>query len=71
MNDNRGVFGVNIGHLWDQHDMIRSRMNQILAWQMAGKITPVVDRSFSFAEAAAAHRHIEGRANIGKVVLLP
>jgi len=38
---------------------------------MAGKITPVVDRSFAFAEAAAAHRHIESRANIGKVVLMP
>jgi len=36
-----------------------------------GKITSIVDRSFSFAEAAAVHRHIEGRANIGKDVLLP
>ena len=71
MSDNRGVFGVNVDHLWDQHDMIRGWMSQILAWQMAGKITPVVDRSFAFAEAAAAHRHIEGRANIGKVVLVP
>jgi len=71
MSDNRGVFGVNVGHLWDEHDMIRGWMRQILAWQMAGKIMPVVDRSFAFAEAAAAHRHIESRANIGKVVLLP
>jgi synaptic vesicle membrane protein VAT-1 len=71
MNDNRGVFGVNVGHLWDQHDMIRNWMSQILAWQKEGKIKPVVDRSFAFAEAAAAHRHIEGRGNIGKVVLLP
>jgi synaptic vesicle membrane protein VAT-1 len=54
MNDDRGIFGVNVGHLWDQHNMIRSwmQMHQILAWQMAGKITPAVDRSFSFAEAA-------------------
>jgi synaptic vesicle membrane protein VAT-1 len=71
MNDNRGVFGVNVGHLWDQHDMIRNWMSQILAWQAQGKITPVVDRSFAFAEAAAAHRHIEGRGNVGKVVLVP
>jgi synaptic vesicle membrane protein VAT-1 len=71
MNDNRGVFGVNVGHLWDQHDMIRNWMSQILAWQKEGKIKPVVDRSFAFAEAAAAHRHIESRGNIGKVVLLP
>ena len=71
MNDNRGVFGVNIGHLWDQHEMIRKWMTQILEWQLQGKITPVVDRSFAFAEAASAHRHIERRANIGKVVLVP
>jgi synaptic vesicle membrane protein VAT-1 len=71
MNDNRGVFGVNLGHLWGQHEMIRNWMTQILEWQRQGKVTPVVDRSFTFAEAAAAHRHIEGRGNIGKVVLAP
>jgi NADPH:quinone reductase-like Zn-dependent oxidoreductase len=51
-----------------QHEMIRNWMTQILEWQLQGKITPVVDRSFAFAEAAAAHRHIEGRGNIGKVI---
>jgi len=71
MNDNRGVFGVNLGHLWDQHAMIRSWMSELLAWQAQGKIAPVVDRSFSFAEAPAAHRHIEGRGSIGKVLLVP
>ena len=71
MNDNRGVFGVNVGHLWDQHELIRNWMTQILAWQAQGKIRPVVDRSFALAEAAATHRHIEGRGNIGKVVLVP
>jgi synaptic vesicle membrane protein VAT-1 len=71
MNDNRGVFGVNLGHLWDQHEIIRTWMSQLLAWQAQGKITPVLDRSFSFAQAPAAHRHIEGRGNIGKVLLVP
>jgi NADPH:quinone reductase-like Zn-dependent oxidoreductase len=71
MNDNRGVFGVNLGHLWDQREMIRNWMTQILDWQAQGKIAPVLDRSFPFAEAAAAHRHIEDRGNIGKVVLVP
>ena len=32
---------------------------------------PVVDRSFSFDEAGAAHRHIQDRKNFGKVVLRP
>jgi NADPH:quinone reductase-like Zn-dependent oxidoreductase len=51
--------------------MIRNWMIQILAWQAQGKITPVVDRSFAFAEAAAAYRHIEGRGNVGMFVLVP
>jgi NADPH:quinone reductase-like Zn-dependent oxidoreductase len=43
----------------------------LLAWQAQGKITPVLDRSFPFAQAPAAHRHIESRGNIGKVLLVP
>jgi NADPH:quinone reductase-like Zn-dependent oxidoreductase len=31
----------------------------------------MVDRSFPFAEAAAAHRYIQERKNFGKVVLTP
>jgi synaptic vesicle membrane protein VAT-1 len=71
MNDNRGVFGVNIGHLWGKIELLRGWMEQILEWEALGKIHPVVDRSFRFEEAAAAHRYIEGRNNIGKVVLVP
>ncbi len=71
MNDNRGVFGVNIGHLWQEAALIRGWMENILQWQSEGKIVPTVDRAFPFAEAAAAHHHIEARQNIGKVVLVP
>jgi NADPH:quinone reductase-like Zn-dependent oxidoreductase len=35
----------------------------------AGKVTPVVDRSFPLAEAAAAVRHLEQGLARGKVVL--
>jgi NADPH:quinone reductase-like Zn-dependent oxidoreductase len=30
-----------------------------------------VDKSFPFQQAAEAHRYIEGRKNIGKVILVP
>jgi NADPH:quinone reductase-like Zn-dependent oxidoreductase len=71
MNANRGVFGVNLGHLWGERAMLRRWLDDILRWQAEGKIDPVVDRSFTFAEAAAAHAHIEARRNIGKVLLVP
>jgi NADPH:quinone reductase-like Zn-dependent oxidoreductase len=35
------------------------------------RFKPVVDRSFPFSEAAAAHRYIQERKNFGKVVLTP
>jgi NADPH:quinone reductase-like Zn-dependent oxidoreductase len=71
MNDNRGIFGVNVGHLWGHIELLRGAMEQILEWEALGKISPVLDRAFRFEDAAAAHRHIEGRHNIGKVVLTP
>jgi synaptic vesicle membrane protein VAT-1 len=71
MNDNRGIFGVNIGHLWNHQEMLGEWMRQILAWHSQGKIAPVVARSFRFDEAPAAHRYIENRSNIGKVLLVP
>jgi synaptic vesicle membrane protein VAT-1 len=71
MNDNRGVFGVNLGHLWGERARLGAAMAEILQWQSQGKVAPVVDRSFGFDQAAAAHRYIEARSNTGKVLLVP
>ncbi|MEM9221838.1 MAG: NAD(P)H-quinone oxidoreductase [Pseudomonadota bacterium] len=37
----------------------------------AGTVRPVMDRTFSFADAAAAHARMEGGEHIGKIVLTP
>lgn len=71
MNANKGVFGVNLGHLWSEQDKVRHWMESIMAGFEAGWIRPHVDRVFSFHDAAEAHRHVEGRGNIGKVILVP
>jgi synaptic vesicle membrane protein VAT-1 len=36
-----------------------------------GVVRPVVATSFPFEEAAAAHRYVQDRQNVGKVVLIP
>ena len=71
MNDNIGAFGVNLGHMWHEVDRLRGGMAEIVAGVDAGWVRPHVDSSWSFAQAAEAHAHIEARRSTGKVVLTP
>lgn len=69
MNRNRGVFGLNLGHLWDERRQLAPLMEMLLAELRAARIAPVVARTFPLERAADAHRFIQSRQNIGKVVL--
>jgi len=71
MDHNRAVAGVNMGHLWDRMDMLEPELKELLRLYGEGKIKPIVDRVFPFTEAAAAHRRIHARSNVGKVVFVP
>lgn len=71
MNDNKALIGVNLGHMWDQTELLAEWLRQLLAWRNEGKIHPTVGARFPLAEAPAAHHYIQDRKNIGKVVLLP
>lgn len=69
MNANRGVHGVNLGHMWDHVDRLRQWFNALVQWYADGQLHPHVDRDFPLADAAAAHRYVQERRNLGKVVL--
>jgi NADPH:quinone reductase-like Zn-dependent oxidoreductase len=69
MNDNRSVAGVNLGHLWNDDVLLAPQIQALLGYAREGKLTPRVDRAFPLTEAAAAHRYIHERRNIGKVLL--
>jgi NADPH:quinone reductase-like Zn-dependent oxidoreductase len=71
MNENRGVFGVNMGHLWDRGAELGAMTRAIVDLCAAGTLDPVVDRAFPFAAAGAAHEYIQERKNFGKVLLTP
>lgn len=68
---NRGVFGVYVGNLWGEGGKVREWMQAILSGVEEGWVCPHVDKVFPFEQAAEAHRYIEERKNIGKVVLVP
>jgi NADPH:quinone reductase-like Zn-dependent oxidoreductase len=69
INRNRGVFGLNLGHLWDERSKLQPLMDLLLSELSAGRLEPIVARTFPLERAADAHRYIQSRANIGKVVL--
>lgn len=71
LNNNRGVFGTNMGRLFDQFDRLSPDMAEIVHLLGEGTLAPVVDRVFPFAEAAAAHHYLQDRKNFGKVLLQP
>ncbi len=69
MNRNRAVMGLNLGHLWSERQHLRAAMDAILQRVTEGRLRPVVAKTFPLAEAAEAHRYLQSRSNIGKVVL--
>ena len=71
MNDNRAVAGVNVGHLWEEEGMLATEMAALIELFRKGSIRPHIDSTHSFDEAANAHRRIQERRNVGKVLLHP
>jgi NADPH:quinone reductase-like Zn-dependent oxidoreductase len=71
MEDNKGVFGVNLGHLWDKTAELKGMLGDIVAKVEDGTFDPVIDQVFPFSDAAKAHERMKGRHNFGKVVLVP
>jgi NADPH:quinone reductase-like Zn-dependent oxidoreductase len=71
MNDNRAVAGINVGHLWGEPEMLALELQALLELHGRGAVRPHLDEVYSFARAADAHRRIQSRKNVGKVVLVP
>jgi NADPH:quinone reductase-like Zn-dependent oxidoreductase len=68
MGDNRTVSGVNLGHLFGEVALLSEAMHALFELFREGSISPRVDRVFPLAEGAAAHRLLQERKNVGKVL---
>ncbi|MGH2992667.1 MAG: synaptic vesicle VAT-1 family membrane protein [Solirubrobacterales bacterium] len=71
MKENKGIFGLNMLHWWQEEGNLDRVVEPVVAALEAGDLTPVVAESFSFERAGDAHQFIQDRRNIGKVVLVP
>ena len=52
-------------------DELLWRAQDVLGWVASGELKLRVEKTFPLAEAAEAHRQLEGRATTGKVLLIP
>jgi NADPH:quinone reductase-like Zn-dependent oxidoreductase len=71
MNENKGVFGLNMLSWWDAEGSLDRVIGPLISGLQSGEFRPVVAAAFSFEQAPDAHRFIAERRNVGKVVLVP
>jgi NADPH:quinone reductase-like Zn-dependent oxidoreductase len=71
MNENKGVFGLNMLKWWEREGGLDRVTEPLMADLEAGRLEPVVAEAFSFERAGEAHEFIAQRRNVGKVVLFP
>ena len=71
MNENKGVFGLNMLHWWDREGSLDRMIDPLMDGLGSGALRPVVAEAFPFDRAADAHSYLAGARNVGKVVLVP
>jgi NADPH2:quinone reductase len=60
-----------MGHYIADRDELMWRAGEVLGWVAEGKLRLNIDRELPLAQAAEAHRALEGRETTGKVLLIP
>ena len=73
LNAKGGLFVTrpSLAHYTATRTELEKRAGDVLGWVAAGELTVRVDRAHSLADAAEAHRRLEGRKTTGKVLLTP
>jgi len=60
-----------LAHYLLTRDELVWRAGDVLGWIADGKLKLRIDRTYPLADAAAAHRDLEGRRTAGKLLLIP
>jgi NADPH:quinone reductase-like Zn-dependent oxidoreductase len=68
-SDSKSVIGLNMLRLWDARGTLEEYTEPLSQWVAQGLLRPVVAQSFPLERAADAHRFVQERKNVGKVVL--
>jgi NADPH:quinone reductase-like Zn-dependent oxidoreductase len=69
MEQNKSVIGLNLLRLWDDRGSFEEIARPLAKLLGDGEIKPLVGKVFPMEQAPEAHRFLQERQNIGKVVL--
>jgi NADPH:quinone reductase len=58
-------------HYTARREELEWRASEVLTWVASGELKLRIEKTFPLAEAAEAHRQLEGRKTTGKVLLIP
>jgi NADPH:quinone reductase len=70
MGGNRQLSGVFLG-AEIASDRVHDNIQKLIGDVAKGELKVVIDKTFPLSEAAAAHRYIESRQAVGRVLLIP
>jgi NADPH:quinone reductase len=60
-----------LAHYTLTREELLQRAGDVLGWIRAGQLKLTIDQTFPLQDAAEAHRRLEGRQSIGKLLLIP
>jgi NADPH2:quinone reductase len=60
-----------LAHYSADHEETLRRSGELFEWMAAGQLQVRVDQTYPLADAAEAHRYLEGRKTRGKLLLMP
>jgi NADPH2:quinone reductase len=60
-----------LAHYTADREELLARAIDVFKWIAAGELKVRIDKIFPLAEAAEAHRYLEGRQSKGKILLIP
>jgi len=60
-----------LAHYTADRAEVLQRANDLFQWMLAGRVQVRIDSTFALAQVADAHRHLESRKVIGKLLLIP
>jgi NADPH:quinone reductase-like Zn-dependent oxidoreductase len=67
---NRGIFGFNLGTLTGKEAYFREAADDVLEYYRKGVIRVLIGKTFPFEDIVEAHRYLQTRQSVGKVLVL-